>query len=114
MLEAGMLDCPDSSWIANTYAWALATLPVDSLRNGEKAVGLAMRALSLSETEDDPSFLDTLAVAQAEAGNFEGARASAEQALRLAKRQGKLPPGTIAEMEKHLEGFRAGRAVRSP
>jgi tetratricopeptide (TPR) repeat protein len=63
-------------------AWLLATSPDNSLRNGEKAVKLAVEARALAGIES-PQLLDTLAAAYAEAGRFSEAVETARQALNL-------------------------------
>jgi tetratricopeptide (TPR) repeat protein len=56
----------------NTLAWLYATTPNDSFRNGKKAVEFALKASELTK-EKNPSVLDTLAAAYAEAGDFDQA-----------------------------------------
>ena len=63
-------------------AWALATNPNASARNGAEAVELAQRAVQLSG-EREPVALDTLAAAYAEAGRFDDAMATARKAIAL-------------------------------
>jgi Flp pilus assembly protein TadD len=58
------------------------------LRNGSEAVTLATRAVELSAT-NNPTFLDTLAAAYAEAGQFAAATATAQEAQAAALRQGR-------------------------
>jgi len=70
----------------NDAAHALAACPDASDRNGAEAVKLAERAVQLSG-ERNPSYLDTLAAAYAEAGRFPEAIATAHQALDLAAQQ---------------------------
>jgi tetratricopeptide (TPR) repeat protein len=53
-------------------AWFLATCPVDRLRNADLAVQAAEKALEL-DGETDVKYLDTLAAAYANAGQFEKA-----------------------------------------
>jgi tetratricopeptide (TPR) repeat protein len=50
-------------------AWILATCPVARYRDGKTAVTLASKACELVD-QDDASFLDVLAAAHAESGNF--------------------------------------------
>lgn len=68
---------PQSGGTYNNLAWLLATCPVSSIRNGQRAVACAKRALALGTTG---AWLDTLAAALAEAGEFERAAEVAGQA----------------------------------
>ena len=61
----------------------LATCPRAELRDGERAVALAARAVDLLGA--DPRVLDTLAAAQAETGDFAGALTTAHRAQQLAR-----------------------------
>jgi tetratricopeptide (TPR) repeat protein len=56
----------------NEIAWILATCPTDSIRNGSKAVKYATKASTLTQWKI-PATIDTLAAANAEAGNFDEA-----------------------------------------
>jgi tetratricopeptide (TPR) repeat protein len=62
----------------NDYAWLLATSKHDDLRNGTLALDQAAKAV---EVEPSAAFLDTLAAAYAELGEFEQAVAVQERAL---------------------------------
>jgi tetratricopeptide (TPR) repeat protein len=77
---------PDYAKALNNLAWALAACPQASLRNGNKAVELAQRANQLAGN-GNPAFLDTLAIAYAEAGRFPEAVETAQRALQLAETQ---------------------------
>jgi len=50
-------------------AWVMATHPNDKIRNSAKAVHLATKAFDLSHDKNEP-FLETLAAAYAESGDF--------------------------------------------
>lgn len=63
-------------------AWMLATSPEPGVRNGTRAVELALPLSGMSGGES-PRALDILAAAYAEAGNFQEAVRTAEAALRL-------------------------------
>jgi len=78
---------PDDVGVQTQAAWALATSPAVSVRNGEEAVALAERAVRLSGGRE-PSILDALAAAYAEVGRFPDAVRTAERALDLARQQG--------------------------
>ncbi|MFT7652332.1 MAG: TPR repeat protein [Limisphaerales bacterium] len=62
----------------NDYAWMLATSRFDNVRNGTLALDQAEQAVASQPTA---SFLDTLAAAYAETGNFERAVEVQQQAL---------------------------------
>ncbi|MBA4066529.1 MAG: hypothetical protein C0501_23060 [Isosphaera sp.] len=57
---------------ANNIAWLLATAPFPSLRDGRRAVAYAIRACELNRWSSI-EFLETLAAAHAEAGEFDKA-----------------------------------------
>jgi tetratricopeptide (TPR) repeat protein len=74
---------PDHTETLGRLAWALATHPDASIRNGAEAVELAGRGVRLSGAQDSMA-LDVLAAAYAEAGRFPEARAALGKALALA------------------------------
>ena len=67
-------------------AWLLATCPQAALRNGAQALALAREAERLSGGKN-PDYLDVLAAAYAEAGQFPQAVEAAGRALALAAAQ---------------------------
>ena len=96
---------PDYPEALNNLAWALATAPQASLRDGAKAVALARRAIQLAGG-NDPDMLDTLAAAYAEAGRFEEAKQSATKAVELARSAGR--PADLAQLSNELQLYSAG------
>jgi hypothetical protein len=62
----------------NDYAWLLATSKFDSVRNGILAVDQAQKAV---ESAESAAYLDTLAAAYAEVGNFAEAIAVQQRAI---------------------------------
>jgi tetratricopeptide (TPR) repeat protein len=93
----------------NNLAWILATSAEDALRDGNRAVRLAVRACELTGWKD-AGFLDTLAAAYAEAGQFENAVRLAEQVLRLAQQTGQT--GIARDKQITLQFYRQGRPYR--
>jgi hypothetical protein len=67
----------------NNLAYALATLPHLKESNADEPIHLALRAIKFNKHADS-SFLDTLAVAYASAGQFDKAVITAQKALDLA------------------------------
>jgi tetratricopeptide (TPR) repeat protein len=80
---------PDDVALLSETAWALATNPNKSIRNGTEAVELARRAVRVSDGRQ-PAVLGALAAAYAEAGQFADAVQTAEQALALATSENKV------------------------
>lgn len=84
---------PKDPRVLNALAWLKATCPDGSLRNGKEAVRLALKLCQISNWKDS-DYLDTLAAAYAEEGNFEKAVEHQRRALKLdtaksSKREGK-------------------------
>ena len=69
----------------NNLSWLLSTSPVDSVRNGRRALELAEKASELSQYKE-AFVLSTLAAAHAEVGNFEKAREWSLKGIDLAKK----------------------------
>jgi tetratricopeptide (TPR) repeat protein len=89
----------------------LATAPVANLRNGAQAVSAATRACELSDWKS-PEFLDTLAAAYAESGDFPQAikwQETALAALNLAKT---VNADGMTAARNRLELYRQKRPVR--
>jgi hypothetical protein len=73
--------------ILNNMAWQLATSPDPKIRDGILAAQLAERACEQTHF-DKTVFIGTLAAAQAEAGKFDDAIATAQKAIALAQQNG--------------------------
>ena len=111
LLKEGIDRCPPEDGILNNYAYALATNPDQKHRDGAEALRIAKR-ISLGENGKRPDYLDTLACAYAEVGDFASAVRAGERALALLDAAD--DPNSIEESKAHLEQFRAGRPVREP
>jgi tetratricopeptide (TPR) repeat protein len=66
----------------NSRAWLLATCPDERLRDGRQAVADALRACELSDWKN-AEYLDTLAAAYAESGDFNSAVRRVKEAIEL-------------------------------
>lgn len=111
-LARGAELCPQLLANRNNWAWALATAPVDELRDGERAVRVIRQVIADAD-EPNPAYLDTLAAALAETGDFAGAiEQQAEAIEQLRALNG--PPALISQLESQLAGYRRGEPVRDP
>ena len=77
---------PSDYTSVNNLAWILATSPLDSVRDGKRAVEFAEKAGELSRHKK-AFVLSTLAAAYAEAGNFEKAREWSKISIEVAKKE---------------------------
>lgn len=89
----------------NNLAWILATNPDEQLRDGEQAVEHALQACERKEFQD-AGYLDTLAAAYAEAGQFDEAVKRAKEAIALAADSDK------EGIEARLRLYQAGHPFR--
>ncbi len=90
-------------------AWILATHKDVEIRDGTEAVELGEQACRLEEYKV-PIYLDTLAAAYAEVGEFKQAVQTAQRALQLARDAGQKK--LVREIESRLESYRAKRPWR--
>ena len=81
--QAALKAQPNHEGALNNLAWLLATCPDAAYRNGPEAVRLATKACELTDY-GKPLLVGTLAAAQAEAGDFPAAIATAERAAAIA------------------------------
>jgi tetratricopeptide (TPR) repeat protein len=69
-----------------SVAWLMATCPEEKYRKGDLAVQAAERAVTLDGAEDF-KYLDTLAAAYANAGDFDKAQATIAEAIKIAPKE---------------------------
>jgi tetratricopeptide (TPR) repeat protein len=85
----------------------LSTAPDDKVRDGKRAVEAAKKACELTSHKNG-GFLDTLAAAYAEAGEFDKAVEWQEKALKA----GDIPIADLNAARKRLEMFKQKKAYR--
>ena len=85
-----------------------STDSADAVRDGERALEYAQRAVEKTNRHDVES-LDTLAAAQAELGRFADAVSIAEEALQLAPTDA---PRILPELQERLALYRVGQPFR--
>jgi tetratricopeptide (TPR) repeat protein len=96
---------PRDAGTFNQLAWLWATAPDPDIRNGARAKECATRACELTDWAN-PAYLDTLAAACAECGEFDTATTWAEKALALAE------PTEVDAIRQRLQGYRRGQPYR--
>jgi len=92
--------------VHNCLAWIWATSPEPELRDGFKAMEHASRACELTQSLV-PGFLDTLAAAHAECGDFAQATYWEQRVLEL------LPEEEHGEYRARLELYEMGQPYRA-
>ena len=96
---------PNDSGLLNNFAWVLATSPVDSLRNGKRALEMALKACELTQYKEG-HILSTLGAAYAELGDFETAKKWSAKAVELGREDQK------DQLRKELESYEQRKPVR--
>lgn len=97
----------DDALNANSLAWLLATCPDAQVRDGRRAVELA-RQVCESTAWENPSYLDTLAAAYAECGDFTEAVKWSTKAVELSSDAERQP------LEETLRILKNGQPIREP
>ncbi len=111
VLRGGLGDCNPSDEFLNNYAYAIATTPRDDDRDGAEALRIATQ-ITRGPKGDRPDFLDTLAAAYAETGDFDRAIIASKRGLVLLESKG-ASKESIAEAQAHLDSFESKRPVRA-
>src|SRR5436190_21038126 len=93
--------------VLSDRAWFYATCPNGSFRNGQQAIKDAKAACSIMVWKDE-HMIDTLAVAYAEAGDFNSAVQYVSQALAVKG----ISPNGAKLFQKHLALFQQNKPIR--
>jgi protein O-mannosyl-transferase len=111
---------PDLADAMPQLAWIMATHPDPQVRNGRRAVEVAERLCGLAP--DDPRYLDVLAAAYAEAGDWRAAMDAGRKAVASCQRILDTSPldlqarreltDSMTLMQAHLRGYEASQPVR--
>ncbi len=111
LYRAVLKNDPDHVSALNNLAWLLATHPDEKYRDGPEALRLARQVVQQTGG-DNPFYLDLLAAAQAECGQFEQSVATARQARALARAANDLT--LVAEITNRLLVYERKEAYREP
>jgi tetratricopeptide (TPR) repeat protein len=100
---------PDNALAMSEMARALSASPQAEVRNDEEALKLAREAVRLSGGQD-AEFVGTLAIALANAGQFQAALDTAHRALQLATQQNQSD--LIRRLNSEIRNYEAGQPYR--
>lgn len=107
VLETALGNLPGSGRIVHGLARILAAAPDPALRDGKRAVDLAMQVHAARATG---THTETVALALAESGRCDEAAEWQRKAIAAARQEG--PPERVAPMEKELARYQAGAPCR--
>ena len=107
--ERALAANPNHSSSHNNLAWMLATSPNDNIRDGARALTHARKANELTGG-DRPQVLDTVAAAQAEAGNFLEALTTIQKAIDLPATR--TNPALLRSLQSRLQLYQASTPLR--
>ncbi len=92
----------------NNLSWVLATSPVDSVRDGKRALELGEKAARLSDYKA-PHILSTLAAAYAESGDFEKAVEWSSKAVEIGNTE---EHEQLEQLQEELEQYKNSKPWR--
>lgn len=96
---------PQSGHALRGMAWVMSTAPDQRVRNAEEGVKLAQRAMEL-DGNNDPRYIETLAAAYANSGQYEAAAELIKHALESAKGE------AAGRMQAQLAVYKDGKPFR--
>ncbi|MGL6076039.1 MAG: tetratricopeptide repeat protein [Fimbriiglobus sp.] len=99
-------------WIHRNYAKFRANCPEAKYRDGKKAVELAKKAVEKAGKDTDWQYADALAMAYAEASDFELAVAEQRKAIEMLKAEKAPDVEDLKQAEARLELYRAKKPYR--
>ena len=108
LIQRGLSRIPGNPGLVNAQAWLRATCPDALYRNGKEAL-MTSQDLCQRTKEKDPTFVDTLAAAYAEVGDFKAAAKAQQAALDLFKAAGQKAP---LDMDQRLQLYQSGKPYR--
>jgi tetratricopeptide (TPR) repeat protein len=100
---------PNFPWSYASLGWIWSTNPEDRIRDGVRAIASARKACDLTNWRTS-DVLDTLAAANAESGDFEGAVKWENEALKL--KLNSWSEKTVEGERARLELYKAGKPYR--
>lgn len=103
---------PEDDGILNNLAWVLATSPKSEVRDGKRAIELALKACEVTEYKM-PHILSTLAAAYAESGDFEKAIEWSKKAVELGETELKDQVDQLKDELKHYEEGKPFRELQN-
>ncbi|MDR2757623.1 MAG: tetratricopeptide repeat protein [Planctomycetaceae bacterium] len=101
---------PNDEVSSNNLSWILSTSPLESIRNGKRALELAEKAGQLTDYKK-AYILSTLAAAYAEIGNFEKAVEWSQKSIEYAKDDENVSD-RIEELQKELDSYKQKKPFR--
>ncbi len=108
--ERAIAAAPEDPGARLGLAWLLATVPDDSVRDGEAALSLLTEAGL--DALDDPQVLDVRATALAAVGRFDKAAQLMDTVLARVNADARTPPEVVEALQQRRELFRRGEAYR--
>jgi len=106
--EEGIRAKPGDAVALKQLAWLLATADDDEVRDGRKAIAI-LAQIPQNAKRIDIQYLEVLSAAQAEAGDYDQAVATAQRALDEARR---VKSRRVSEFVQRVESYRARQPFR--